>query len=417
MTGARRREVLVGLSAALAGCSHDAVPLLSADPPPLVGAWFEVTATGDGEFLLAFDGDVQSLLDRAPFDESDLVDVADDEGVDLSFEPVDVAVPDGQAPGEGALADERTVQGRITGFARTLDWPVHTWYSTKKVTYEKELPEEADAPLYLRFPNGYQYELPADHGDAAGYGDGEGLFSYGGSAPERTFPTVQHYAHPDLLAMRLAAEYRFTAISESYRLFTWGHYEGRMYEAAREGVSELMATLGEAAVESVVTSPLPGDLTAPLDVMDVHDALQADLPKLEGALESIEQASEASVNNSWMADITPDSGAEEDPERDGLGQLAMDARREFEYRNPTVATTNDNDAFIDAVEAYERLVADQRAIPSRLLSPDSVFTSVGTFGIEYWDRLHDYGRTLLRESDRLLREEAATLEQLKDDVS
>lgn len=421
MTGIRRpsrRELVTGLSVSLAGCSHERIPFVSVEPPPLIGAWFEVTESGAGEFLLLFDGDIQSLLERAPFGRSDVVDVADEKDVDLRFEPVDVSVPENQLPADTTeVTAEKTIQGRIDDFAKTLEWPVHRWYSTKKVVYEKELPEGATAPMYIQFPNGYQYELPAAHQKAKRHTDAtEPLFAYGESHVERTFPKIKHYSHPDLVAMRLAAEYRFRVVSESFQLFKWSHYEGQMYEAAREGVAEVMSKLGEAAIEEVVTAPIPGTVTAPLDVKGVHDAVQTDLPKLERALDTIERAAQASVNEAWMQDLTPSTSTTANDDKEGLGQLALYSREAAEFRNPKVTTTNDSDQFVAAVEAYEQLLADQRAITSRLRSPDSTFVTVRSFGGAYWRRLHSYAETLVREFDRMLREEEAMLRELESNV-
>lgn len=427
-----RRELVAGLAAATAGCSHERVPFLSAEVPPLAGAWLEVAEDRSSEFVLLFDGDVETLLGRAPVSREDLVDVSDEKDVDLTFGPVDIEVPDAQLPGAVAeVRDDNTVTGRIDDFAITNDWPVHTWYSTIRVYYAEELPEEARAPLYISFPDGYQYELPADHETVKQRYDESGLFDYepaeGGSTiptrsatdvepldPERTFPSVQHYSHPDLVGMRLAAEYRYRAIEQSYDLFTWEYYEDQMEEAIRDAVTELMGELGRAAVEQVVLSPVPHSLSAASDVKSAHDALQADLPALENALNSMDTAAVASVNQDWMQDLAPRKNNGDD-DKDGLFRLAKLAEREFEYRNPTLTTTNENEAFVDALEAYRSLIANQRAITARLLDQESMFMSTRGVGDEF-ERLHEYARTLLWESDRLLRAGEKALRELESDL-
>lgn len=402
----RRRALALGsaaLTGTLSGCQHDSIPFLGASVPPLEAGWLSIRESGDAAFVLEFDGDVVTTIERAPMSKRDVLNVAAEKDVEMTFEPVDV---------EGAPGDSDSVlEGRIRAFADTETWPIGTWFSTTKVTYTKSLPEKGHAPLHVRFPDGGGFTLPKAHERATRYHEGEGspLFGYGDDAPRRTFPHVQYLARSDLAAIRAAAEYRFRTVKRLHDYYDIDWYQRRAMEDIREGVSELVGELGKAGVESIVTSPLPSAVTAPLDVKGMSDALQSDLPKLQSGLDSLERGLNASVNESWMADFR----GEADGKR-GFVHLGKLAQEEWAYRNPKLTTTNENEAFVDAFQRYKSVIEEQRAITRRLRSPDSVFSTVQPFGGEYWRHLYDLAHRLVREFDQQLAATSDVLTQMQN---
>lgn len=405
-----RRHVLGlgsgALACSLAGCQHESIPFVGGSVPPLEAAWLSVRESGNAAFALEFDGDVITALERAPISKGDLLNMAAENEVEMTFESVDI---------EGVSQDsDRVLDGRIRKFSDTKSWPIGTWFSTSKITYTKTLPEKGRAPLHVRFPDGGGFTLPDAHERSTTYYDDEdaSLFAYGDAVPKRTFPHVTYLAHPDLTAVRAAAEYRFRVVKRLHDYYDIGWYQERAMEDIRSGVSELVAKLGKAGVESLITSPLPSGVTAPLEVKGVNDALQSDLPKLQSGLDSLERGLNASVNESWMADFRGTTDGKR-----GFLHLGTLGQAEWSYRNPRLATANDNDAFVEAFRQYQSLVDKQREITSRLRSSESIFSTVQPFGGEYWQHLYDLAHQLVRKFDRQLAATSKVLTEIQNEIA
>ncbi len=439
-----RRNVLTGMALAgvssLAGCSLPEIPFLGQETPKLRRAWLEVTESGDANVLLVFDGDIQSSIEAAPFSKDDLLSSASDAGLDVTFTPVTITdrhriVPDAERD------SSNLVHARIPGFAAHSDVVGRPRYSTHSITYEKQLREERTptatigecssyrtpahlpdmplVPFHIIFPGGDHFVLPRANELATSsrqlvsYIDND-PFDYAAADPERTFPFIIHYSHPKLVSMRLAAKYRYRLIQEIYRLVTYEWYECQTYGAIQEGVAGVSETLAVEALQSFLTSPIPDEIMAPLDIKGVHDTMTAEFPQLQNSLSSLSRLSSATLNEAWMNDLT--SGGLDASETPGLGRLFALSVVEYALQNPVLAASSDAAAFKQNIETYERLLDEQLAIPNRLLDPSSIFRTVPQFGNDYWQNLHDFARTLLQQSRQSITRSQALLEDVKRDL-
>lgn len=398
--------------------------------PRLTQAWVAVDEDGSGAVILAFDGDVQSAIGALGGDREDIVRVAGDKGLDVSFEEVRIDRRS-QILDDPITANERLIQARIEDFASVSSVAGRNRYATHRISYERSIdtstqtttsgssvdrrcrkhvlpqgiPSQPHVPFRVLFPDGAHYVFPLagtfarSAASASRTALSSSPFEYNGLPEERTFPSIVHYHSPQLVTLRILAQYRAAVIRAVYRLYNFEYYECQTYAQLTDAVRGIVRRLGEQGVEALVPTPVPSSVDLALDVRDVQQALTDEYSQLERALDRLSELAIASVNETWLGQLA--TGALDPRDERGFEYLHFAAISEAYLLNPGVAASRRATDFAARLRAYQTLLDGQRAVVERLVQHGGELRSVNVFGNGYWENLHRSAVTLLRQWSRL----------------
>lgn len=410
-----RRALLTALAAgstSLSGCKD--LPHIgdqSVVLPPFTGAWVDVQKDTRVAVKLHFAGDIQAKIDEVPVSREQLLGKADRDGLDVTLSSVDI-------PWSPSHPNKNIVTGTLSGYVVTESWPGATWYKTGSFEFlgtdsVGEVSVTFENPsVRVRFPSGYQYTLPQIHTDVSRQSTilverpSGGLFEYDGMNETRSVPRINHYDFQDAVWMRASAEYRAELFARTYNLFNVDWYVDKGYEDIRDGVGEISSMLGQEAVESVVTSPLPESVTVSLDMNSIHESITTHFSSFLGALESLERGLEAATQP-WLHVLT--SGTSEKP---GWGRIGRLASQEWQFHNPLWVTAHDTERFKYHLEQYNKTLKQQEDDAQKLLQYDTF--SAANPSQKHWSDLYNLAKTILTETRRMVQEERQSLDDLID---
>lgn len=433
-----RRQLLNGITAtagvtALAGCNiPDVLGDNKVSLPPFISGWSKIQKSGDAKVVLQFDGDIVNKIASIPIPVSELIRLVTGYDVPVERQSVDIEETEN-------LPDSETVEGVIQEAAFVESWPDASFYKIPRAVIPEEktitaagqdliveLPAD-DPTLYIAFPSGYKYTLPDMHDDVSRQPiidvqrESGGLFDYDENPKHHTLPTVAHYDKPDAVWMRAASEYRFKWLRKMSTFYDTDYYVENQFTRIREAAQAISEDLAESAIESVLTSPLPTTVTAPLDIKGINDAVTNDYSEFEQALESISTIGSLFTENHqrWMNPLvytdTEQENNQSSPEKDQdmitLGQLA---RNEYRVMNPLLVSSPDQDLFRSNLSRYRSILEEQQNILNYLLF-DSSFNPAREFenADPYWENLHTLAATFLREAKNMIDEEISMIDSIE----
>lgn len=426
-----RRGVLrlaaVGGVSSLAGCegitNFESPNIGGVAVPPLKRGWLEVRENGDAEFAIQFDGNIRSRIKFIPgLSESDVFSSFDRKGYEIKFGPVEI-------DGTESVPDNQLVQGTIESFAEVHNWPVGRRYRTPRITFSskaEKLPRGNDL-LHVRFPDGYEYTLPDDHLAVSewtpeGGTQTESPFGYGPHDIMQTFPFINHYNHPDLAWMHWAAQfkheflyYQKPPVNQSEQgqpgviaYFNVDWYVNQTLDDARDLARAVAQEIVKEAFESLVTSPIPDELSIVFDTKSVADALNADFLTKKDNRSFDLSAGIARGHTIWLNTFY-----------EGFSELSQKSSDEIK-RNLLLVGVPDAAKFKQNVTRYMELLREQQSIiegmRSSVREEEKRMVALSGSDSNYWANLYRYGLTILDQYMNIIQKEQRVLDRLKTNL-